>query len=48
MAYIYIYAEGIYQLVDAIKDIKGITSIEEKEGILWVLSYKKLLCTRQK
>lgn len=40
---LYIYAEGIYQLVDAIKDIKGITSIEEKEGILWVLSYKKLI-----
>lgn len=39
----YIYAEGIYQLVDAIKDIKGITSIEEKEGVLWVLSYKKLI-----
>lgn len=39
----YIYAEGIYQLVDAIKDIKGITSIEEKDGVLWVLSYKKLI-----
>ena len=40
---LYIYEEGIYQLVDAIEDIKGITSIEEKEGILWVLSYKKLI-----
>jgi len=40
---LYIYTEGTYQLVDAIKDIKGITSIEEKEGVLWVLSYKKLI-----
>lgn len=39
----YIYEEGIYQLVDAIKDIKGITSIEQKDGVLWVLSYKKLI-----
>lgn len=39
----FIYEEGIYQLVDAIKDIKGITSIEEKEGVLWILSYKNLI-----
>lgn len=40
---LYIYDEGVYHLVDAINDIKGIVYIEEKEGVLWILSYKKLI-----
>ncbi len=40
---LYIYDDGKFCLVPELNDLKGVISIEVKEGVLWVLSYKKLI-----
>lgn len=40
---LYIYADSEYSIVPELSDIQGVISVEEKDGILWVLSYKQLI-----
>ena len=40
---LYIYADSEYSIVPELSDIQGVISVEEMDGILWVLSYKQLI-----
>lgn len=40
---LYIYADSEYSIVPELSDIQGVISVEEKDGVLWVLSYKQLI-----
>ncbi|MFW1745103.1 hypothetical protein ACG9XW_02610 [Acinetobacter guillouiae] len=40
---LYIYKNRKFYLVPELSNLKGVISVEEKEDILWVLSYKKLI-----
>jgi hypothetical protein len=40
---LYRYSDEKFSLVEELLDIVGVIYVEEKEGILWILSYKKLI-----
>ncbi|MCU4575948.1 hypothetical protein KTJ34_00765 [Acinetobacter courvalinii] len=40
---LYVYADSDYSIVPELSDIQGVISVEEKDGVLWVLSYKQLI-----
>lgn len=40
---LYKYADLEYSIVSELSDVQGIITVEEKDGILWVLSYKQLI-----
>ncbi len=40
---LYQYEEGRYSLVSELEAIQGVISVEVKENILWVLTYKRLI-----
>ncbi|WDZ50119.1 hypothetical protein LF296_12380 [Acinetobacter vivianii] len=40
---LYVYSDSEYSIVPELSDIQGVISVEEKDGILWVLSYKQLI-----
>lgn len=40
---LYQYEEGRYSIVPELEEIQGVISVEVKENILWVLTYKKLI-----
>jgi hypothetical protein len=40
---LYLYEEGKYSIVSELEAVQGVISVEVKENILWVLTYKKLI-----
>ncbi|CAM4341869.1 hypothetical protein F901_02128 [Acinetobacter dispersus] len=40
---LYRYKNSEYSIVSELSDVQGVISVEEKDGILWVLSYKHLI-----